>query len=194
MENSRHSFLTRLFHMALATAVIVQVLSSLLMTAPLEDRQEDWLFEVHEFSGITALFLVAGFWLVVALRRRGTPVAILFPWFSATGRRALWEDLVDHWQHIKRLGLPDFRAESPLACAVHGLGLLLVTAMAASGALFFLAMILEAKTSLWATIDIEVHQVLANLVWAYLIGHAGLAVIQHHLKNMRLSEMWSLRK
>lgn len=194
IENSRHSFPTRLVHMALAMAVIVQVLTSLLMTAPLDGREEDWLFEVHETAGMTALFLVAGFWLVLVYRRRGTDPAIMFPWLSATRRRALWDDISDHWRSIKLFRLPDYRAESPLACAVHGLGLLLVTAMAVSGALFFLAMSLDAKTSLWATIDIEVHEILSNFVWAYLIGHAGLAVIQHHLKNMRLGEMWSLRK
>jgi len=194
VENSRHIFLTRLFHMALATAVIVQVLTSLLMTAPLEGREEDWLFEVHEFSGITALLLALGFWLVVAYRRRGTQTAVMFPWFSAARRRALWEDLGDHWRHIRVLRLPDFRTESPLASAVHGLGLLLMTAMAASGALFFLALGTGASESIWAEIDIEVHQVLAIFVWAYLTGHAGLAVVQHYLRNMRLSEMWSLRK
>ena len=39
-----------------------------------------------------------------------------------------------------------------------------------------------------------IHKTLASLVWAYLIGHAGLALIQHYLGNMSLATMWSFRR
>jgi cytochrome b561 len=40
-------------------------------------------------------------------------------------------------------------------------------------------------------IAMTVHLALANLVWAYLIVHAGLALLHHLLRSMRLSTMWS---
>ncbi len=194
IENSRHSFPTRLFHMMLAMAILLQVITSLVMTAPLEGRHEDWLFVVHEYSGITSLLLALGFWLVVALRRRGTQVALLYPWFSFMRREAVWKDLSGIWRQIKQLKAPEYHVENPLASAVHGLGLLLMTTMAVSGALFFFAMRFDATGSTWASIDIEIHGILASLVWAYLIGHAGLAAIHHFSRQMNLREMWSVRK
>lgn len=193
-ENSRHSFFTRLFHMALALTIIVQLLTSSWMTAPREDRQEDWLFEVHEYSGLLALFLATGFWLVLAMRRGGTPIGIMFPWFSAMRRQAAWDDLIALLQDIKILRPPKYHTENPLASAVHGLGLLLMTAMGTTGGLYFLAMFFGATEDSWAHIAIDVHEVLSNLVWAYLIGHASLAVIHHYARHMNLKKMWSLSK
>ncbi len=194
IENSRHSLPTRLFHMMLAMAIVVQVITSLSMTAPLEGRHEDWLFVVHEYSGIASLLLALGFWLVVAFRRRGTQVALLYPWFSLIRRQALWKDLNDIWKDIKRLKAPEYHIENPLASAVHGLGLLLMSAMAVSGSLYFFAMRIGATGNTWASIDIELHGILASFVWIYLFGHAGLAAIHHYSRQMSLSEMWSLRK
>ena len=39
-----------------------------------------------------------------------------------------------------------------------------------------------------------IHLTLANLAWAYLIGHAGLALIQHYLGNISLSTIWSFSR
>jgi len=39
-----------------------------------------------------------------------------------------------------------------------------------------------------------VHLALGNLVWAYLIAHAGLAVLHHLLRSMSLAIMWSFGK
>ena len=38
-----------------------------------------------------------------------------------------------------------------------------------------------------------VHHTLANLVRAYLIGHAGLAVLHHFAGHSSLAVMWSVR-
>jgi len=60
-----------------------------------------------------------------------------------------------------------------LATAVHGLGLLTVTAMAVTGAAFALLGLPKDQ----ARLVLEIHKLIANLMWAYLIGHAGLAVL-----------------
>ena len=38
-----------------------------------------------------------------------------------------------------------------------------------------------------------VHRTLANQVWAYPVGRAGLAVLQHVRTDFDLREMWSFR-
>ena len=194
IEISRHSFATRLLHMGLATVVMLQLLTSLWMTAPRKERQADWLFVVHEYCGVIALSLALGTWLVLTFRRRGTAVSLLFPWLNASRRRAVWEDLRDHWQLAKSRRLPGYHAENPLASAIHGLGLLLMTAMAASGTLYFVALYIDSARSEWASIDLEIHQSLANLAWVYLVAHAGFAIVHHYAQGMNLREMWSLRK
>ena len=98
-----------------------------------------------------------------------------------------------HLRSILARHLPLHDPHSPLATAVHGLGLLLMTAMAATGTLFYLmnwlVMIGQPATEL----VLEGHKLGANLVWAYLIGHAGLALLPHVTRQMCLSTLWSLR-
>lgn len=67
---------------------------------------------------------------------------------------------------------------------MHGLGLLLVTLMAASGFTWWLG----------ATGAVGPHKLFANLVWVYLIAHTGLAVVHHLRRDASLAEMWSLRR
>lgn len=77
---------------------------------------------------------------------------------------------------------------------MHGLGLLLMTAMATTGTLYYFVNTGDPDAGGLMGILMYVHKTLANIVWAYLIGHAGLAVIHHFTDNLRLSEMWSFRK
>jgi cytochrome b561 len=38
-----------------------------------------------------------------------------------------------------------------------------------------------------------VHFALANLVWVYLVAHAGMAAIHHFARSASLTRMWRLR-
>ena len=67
--------------------------------------------------------------------------------------------------------------ERPFASAVHGLGLIIATIMALSGILgYFIA---SARSLL------GVHETVAPLMWAYLIGHVVISVV-HELKGERV--------
>jgi cytochrome b561 len=69
------------------------------------------------------------------------------------------------------------------------LGLSLISLMAASGTIWFwLPPAAPARTVM------EIHRLFANLTWAYLIAHAGLAMLHHLLRQASLTEMWSLRR
>ncbi len=182
---------TRLFHAALASCVVVQLASSFLMVPPM-DGAENLAFEIHEYSGLAALTLAFGFWLVVANRRRGTPVALLWPWFSRERRAAVVDDAKGHWAALRERRVPEPQGELPLASAVHGLGLATITAVAATGATFYVALLAGAADSAWAGLDLNVHVLLTKLVWAYLIGHAGVAVLHHVLRQRSLAAMWDL--
>jgi cytochrome b561 len=90
--------------------------------------------------------------------------------------------------------LPPYEETAPLASAVHGLGLLLMTAMAASGGVYAAQVWAGAQSpEPDASLVMTVHFALANLVWAYLIGHAAMATIHHFAHAASLRRMWSLR-
>lgn len=192
--SKRHSLMTRLVHAFLAIAVILQLLTSLVMHGPDRNSAGDWLFEIHEYSGLLALVLAAGFWLHVLSRRKGMEVRALVPWFSAERRRAVLADVKVHWTSLKARQVPPHEDASPLASAIHGLGLLLMLGMAATGAVFFFGLYFGIEKTGLFPLDLDVHRLLANLAWAYLVGHAGLAVLHHYLKQSSLSEMWSFHK
>ena len=73
----------------------------------------------------------------------------------------------------------------PLASAVHGAGLILMSTMAASGLFWW-----QGPTSLTET-AIKLHVLCGNLVWAYLIGHALMGLFNHVRKDTSLGQMWS---
>ncbi|MDN5789151.1 MAG: cytochrome b/b6 domain-containing protein [Pseudorhodobacter sp.] len=151
-------------------------------------------FEVHEYAGLAAFGLVAAFWGNTMLRRRGTPLVELLPWLSGTARAALWQDIGRHIAAIKARKLPPHAASAPLASAIHGLGLLLMTAMAASGTVYYFINTGDPDAGGLVGLTMSVHKTLANLVWAYLIGHTGMGVLAHVAGTLPLGHMWSLRR
>lgn len=188
-----HSRATRLFHASLAMAIVAQLATSQVMRPPEVGAAGDIWFTLHQYSGLTAAALALGLWGVMALRQRGTALGALLPWASSKRLKALGSDMIAHLRCIMARRLPPHDPHSPLASAVHGLGLVLMSAMAATGVLFYLmnwlGMIGQPATEL----VLSAHKLGANLVWAYLIGHAGIALLHHLTRQMRLSSMWSLR-
>lgn len=189
---TRHSRATRIVHLGLAGAVIVQLLSSLVMSSPKPGQPDDLFFEAHEYAGLAALGFSLAFWAVVLMRRYGTETASLLPWFSASDRRAVWQDVGNHASHLRRGEMAPYDQTSPMASAIHGLGLLLMTFMAMLGAIWF-ALQLAGTTGALGELAIDVHKLFGNVAWVYLIGHALLAVLHHVRGEASLGEMWSLR-
>jgi hypothetical protein len=152
----------------------------------------DTLFRIHEYSGLIALALAAIFWISITIRQAGTDFGALIPWFSGRRAHALWTDVKTH-----AILLRDFRwpqdAAAPLANAVHGLGLLLMSLMAVTGGIVYATMTGDGSLSTLGSTALDIHKLFANLAWAYLIGHAGIAVLHQAFGAPVISEMWSLR-
>jgi cytochrome b561 len=183
----RHGWTTRFLHTGVALAIIWQLGVSLAMQGPRGTTQGDTLFTTHSYVGLAALGLILLFWLNLMLRHVGTESGALFPWFSSARRGALWDDTKAHLGALLRLRLPHYVEGSALASAVHGLGLVLMTLMAGSGAAWW-----ALEPAAPADTLEEVHKTFANLAWVYLIAHASLAVLHHLRGEASLSEMWSL--
>jgi len=191
---SRHNLATRLVHAAFAVVIIVQLFTSNFMHGPWRGRPADWLFVTHEYAGLVSMGLALAFWLVLLVRRRGTPLGLMFPWFSDRRLIALWDDIVDHFIALVELRLPEHEGESPLASAVHGLGILLMTLLAVTGSIYFYGAYEGLKEMFFFRLMLFTHGTFANLAWFYLIGHAGLGIIHHYTSRFSLADMWSLER
>ncbi len=176
MNRSR---LTRCLHALLALAVVHQLLVSLVMKAPEEGREAaglgGGLFEFHETVGLASFAVVLAYWLWAWLRRSETSMASLLPWFSAAGMGALWRDLQMQWDVLRTRHAPEYEPGGPLASAIHGLGLLAISAMTVTGLLWWLTYEAVAVDGIGETVK-EIHELFAPLAWAYLIGHALMAL------------------
>jgi cytochrome b561 len=187
----KHGLVTRLIHAALAISVVLQLLSSLVMTTPRAERAGDRLFFVHEYIGIAAFAAALGFWLLLAFRRQGTPMSKLYPWFTKAGRDAVIGESIRAFNELRARRIPDIGDDDVLPSAIHGLGLALVSAMATFGVLWYGAALAGYGDTLIAWALINLHAMFGNLAWAYLIGHVGMAALHQFLGHPILQQMWS---
>lgn len=174
----RRSLVTRVLHMFLALAVVHQLVISLVMRGP---RHGGVAWQMHESVGAASLGILMLFWLWTLLRPGETRLRDLFPYLSRAGRKALWRDGLAHLAALRRFRLPH-ATHSPIASAVHGGGLLTATVTAISGGFWFLKGLAPAAL---VHDGLMLHGLVANLMWAYLIAHAGLAVL-HELTGQRV--------
>lgn len=186
----QHAVPTRLAHLAVVAAVAAQLATGSVMAPPPKGGggSGDAWFAAHTLLGFEALVAVALLWLAVLASPggEGTPPGMLFPWLSARGRAALLRDLRRVGRRLRAGRLP--RAADTaraLAPAVHGLGLLVVTAVVATGALGWYA-------GLRALL--AVHPALVTLLWVYLGGHAGFALLHEVAGEGRLGHMFLPRR
>jgi cytochrome b561 len=194
IRGKKYAWATRILHGGLATTVIVQLLSSLFMEAPRRGLPGNWFFEIHEYAGLAALLFACLFIAHLIIRHTGTEKGLLFPWLSSRRRAALWLDIREHFQSLRSFRLPPYQDQGALPSAVQGLGLLLIASMASTGGLFYFLASPGVSIGEIAGFSREVHELLANLVWAYLIAHAGMACVHHFTKRQHLGEMWSFRR
>ncbi|MDP3495636.1 MAG: cytochrome b/b6 domain-containing protein [Hyphomonadaceae bacterium] len=183
---SRRSVFTKIMHAFLLIAVVHQLAASLLMEAPRPGRSADIFFTLHEYGGYAAFGILCVFWIWSIVRRGETKLGALFPWFSGDRIKAVITDLRLHALELRRRRLP-VADDRPLASAIHGLGLLTVTLMALTGILPASGLVSPESGQLL----ISAHKLFANLMWAYLIAHAGLAVMHEVIGERVLPKMFS---
>jgi cytochrome b561 len=181
------SHATRLLHVLLLLSVFHQLLSSEFIRRPLPGETPSTPYLLHEYIGIATLSIVLTFWLWTFIRQGETKLAVLFPWASPRRIRAIIDDVRDQLRAFRKLDMPP-ESNGALASAVHGLGLLTVTAMAVTGTVFFVSHGPLAHNAM------TLHKAFANLMWAYLVGHAGIAVGHHLLGSDILRQMFWVRR
>jgi len=175
------SHLTRVLHLAVLLTVVEQLLTSQFMERPLPGEAPDWPFALHEQVGLLGLGVLTLFWLWTLIRdERETPLQRLFPWFSNEAFGAVLADVEAIVRAVIQRRAPPLRLDA-LSSAVHGLGLLLATFLAMSGALWFALF----TGTPCGHIVLSLHKLAGNLMWAYLIAHASAALL-HQARGDRI--------
>jgi cytochrome b561 len=180
---------TRWLHAGIALGVCVQLFTSLFMHVPSPQQAlvepGYHFFLVHRWSGICVVTLVVLHWLWGLSGHVMGGWGHLFPWFSGARFRHVISDLqgVPKWLQGN---LPTQQDETiPLAGAIHGLGLLAVSAMAISGSTIFFEMGPHGSMSPFVTLVRQGHIVMGNIIWVYFFGHVGISLL-HQLRGDRL--------
>jgi cytochrome b561 len=187
-HGTARSNLTRLLHVLLLAAVLYQLISSEFTGLPDNGEAPSLGFRLHEYIGMTSLGIVTVFWGWTLVRHGETRLSELFPWLFPGRTRAIFNDVVCQARLLSGPELVDY-VSGILASAVHGLGLLVVTGMAATGTVYFFAL----DTPLGRD-ALDIHRLIANFMWAYLIGHAALAALHHLLGSDVLRRMFWIKR
>jgi len=176
-------------------AVLIQLGSEQLMKVPKPGETvqpiEAIFLGLHEWNGFIALAIVA-FYLMY-LSNNNDDWKRLFPLMSISGCKGLWQEIrsdIPGWLtgRLKNPGESHY-----IAGTVHGLGILLLIGLGSTGIMIFMGL----ESSGEANEDIKLlralHANLGTLIWIYMFGHTGMAII-HQLKGHNVfGEMFSLK-
>lgn len=157
-----------MLHFALAFLVTCQLLIALNM-------KHFGLFTWHRNVGFCIAIVIFLHWVYIRYNRLGEH---FFP-YTARGMKAVFGELISLPigklpRGGKRLGLPGL---------IHGLGLLTISMMAATGIIIYILYSLGLPHYYIKLI----HKFFAELLWIYWFGHVGMALI-HHLFEKRKSK------
>ena len=187
---------TRWLHVGIALGVTAQLGLSLVMNAP-DDKDEILasgltlqLFHAHEVIGFILLALLLLHWLWSLSGHVQGGFGHLLPWCSKDRIVNIRNELTE----ALKLRLPNPEENNALAGAVHGLGLLAATAMAATGAVIFFNLSDSGHMTRLGETFHNIHGVIAPLMWAYFIGHFAISVIHKRLGHSNVKDMFSLLK
>ncbi len=180
----KHALPTRLLHFLMLATIIFQLVGSLFMLIPEPyGATGDLGYKLHQSVGLAGLAIIGAFWLWMLMRRaHGTAVGALIPWFSRARIKAVFGDLSVYFKAVKAGKLPAADKESPVASAVHGLGLLTATVLGLTGGVLYVMMGADGSLSPAGGLILSLHSGFGNLMWTYLLAHAGLALL-HQVKG-----------
>jgi len=184
MPANHWDYFIRCLHWIITVAVLFQQATSLYMSDP----GTQFLFPYHQWVGLLASATVVVFW-AHSYGRYDLP--ILFPWGKA-GRTAVMEDL----RGLLRARLPGSGCRPGLSGFVHGLGLLALTGCALTGTIIS-SMITPGQPPddpIAFTRYTLQHKFFGTLLWVYLAGHVGFALLHQVSGNNVFRAIFSLQK
>ncbi|GBL46449.1 hypothetical protein SFMTTN_2263 [Sulfuriferula multivorans] len=188
-----YSRTTRILHSLIALTITFQLIVSLVMEHPANKRPMSqagaFWFEWHEWVGLAAMAVLLVSWIYRLANFKREGQGQLFPWTNAAGRKALTTE-TGHFLTLKWKALAD---TGPLAGTIHGLGLLIATAMAVTGSILYIGLWPDDVVTPNVHTMMEVHSTLATVMWIYLYGHVIIALWHQFAGHASIAKMFSWR-
>lgn len=189
----RYSPVIRLLHALVALSITFQLVISLVMDHPRASRPMSadggLYFLWHEWAGLVALAVLLLGWIYRLIRWKRESQGRLFPWAIPAGRRSLLDEarqfLLLRWTRIPEDGA--------LSGTVHGLGLLIASAMALTGVLLYIELGPRNAVTPGVRTMMQLHSFLATFMWIYLCGHALMALWHQYMGHGALKRVFGLQ-
>lgn len=167
----------RILHTLLATGIVLTLLSSLVMKTPKPDQVltslQSFGYEAHEMAGMAVFVVLALHWIVFVSGHAYKGVEHFFPWFSKTRMQTVLSDI----RELLRLKVGDPEQEDYLSSAFQGLGLIVGSILAASGAVLVFGIAKNGAMSAPVHALKEFHEFWGPIMWGYLGIHVGATVL-----------------
>lgn len=128
--------------------------------------------KVHVWIGYFVTLFLASQWILLSLKRYRFVRAHVFP-YHPKGRKCIVADL----KMLLKGNLPPPGIRSGLSGLVEGMGLILITLMMFTGLTFHFAAVYEMNTLPLIITIRAIHSFFSFFVWAFVIGHGGMAAL-----------------
>lgn len=178
---------TKLLHALIALGVSGNLIISLFMVPAELGVKGDASYLVHQWTGLGLFATLLAYWLWKFAGNLPQGWRYFFPWFSKAAYSAIWFEL----RVLLRLRLREVPESGVLSGAIHGLGLLTASVMAATGSVQYLLLERYFVSSSLFELSKAIHELFATLMWAYLIGHVVMAAMHHALGHKSIAAMFS---
>ena len=167
---------TRVLHGLMAFGIVLQLLLSLVMRTPRPGRSltplQTFGYENHRMIGMAIFAVLILHWIVFVSGHAYKGIGHFFPWFSVARRR----EVIDDARELLMLRLGDPERKDSLAGAIEGIGIVVGSMLAVSGAVLFFGIAENGAMSRPVHAVKEFHEFWAPLMWGYLVIHAGAAM------------------
>lgn len=180
---------TRTLHRFLAAGVVLQILLSLVMSHPKPGYTGNWLFTLHSWAGLAVGALLVVHWVKSLPKYRATP-HYLFPWTTRAGIDAVIADARLYIQAAKERKIPESDVPTPLPGAIQGIGLIVASALAFTGFIIYFSLYPNGQIGAFGWLAKQIHELLASVLWTFLIVHVGAAVLHQIYGQPLITQMF----
>lgn len=188
----RYTRFIRLSHALTAVAITFQLVISLIMDHPHRNKpmtiDGGLYYRWHEWVGLAALAILACGWIYRLINWKRESQGRLFPWVASPGRLSLVREtgrlLLLRWTTIPEDGA--------LVGTIHGLGVLIASAMVITGSVLYVALGPQDTVTPSVNNLMDLHSFLSIFMWVYLCGHALMALWHQYMGHGSLARIFKL--
>ena len=168
---------TRVLHTLIAIGISLELLLSLVMRTPQPGRVltplQSFGYEAHKMAGMAVLVVLFLHWIVFVTGHAYKGIGHFFPWFSKARMHAVSGDL----RELLELRVGDPEQVDSFSGAIEGLGIVVGSILAASGAVLFFGIAENGVMSAAIHTVKDFHEFWGPVMWGYLGIHAGATMV-----------------